>query len=103
MFAFEDIQAVVHKIIENSNPTKIILFGSYAYGNPTENSDIDLLIIKNTGEPLNKRSHEIRRYLREIKMPMDILVYTEDEYKEQLCSKYSFISHLAEKGKVLYG
>lgn len=103
MYTQEQINNVVSKIVQSVNPTKVILFGSYANGQPNENSDLDLLIIKNTDNPLNKRASEIRQYLRGIKIPMDILVYTENEYKEQLNSKYSLLSNIVEKGKVLYG
>ena len=103
MVTQEQIISVVGKIVENINPEKIILFGSYADGKPNEDSDIDLLIIQNTDAPINKRALEVRRCLRGSKIPMDILVYTVDEFKDQLTSKYSFISNITEKGKVLYG
>lgn len=48
------IQDILEKIIAGYAPQKVILFGSYAYGEPDEDSDIDLLIIKDTNEPLSK-------------------------------------------------
>ena len=103
MYTQEQINNVVSRIIQNVHPYKVILFGSYATGEPNENSDIDLLIIKNSDFPMNKRALEIRPLLRGLKIPMDILVYTENEYQEQINSKYSFLSQIVEKGKVLYG
>lgn len=49
------LRKVIEIIIKKYKPTKIILFGSYAYGNPTEESDIDLLIVKETKEPFHRR------------------------------------------------
>ena len=46
MITEEQIQAVVRRIVEGYAPDRIILFGSYAYGTPTEDSDLDLLVIK---------------------------------------------------------
>ena len=103
MYTQEQINNVVSRIIQNVHPYKVILFGSYATGEPNENSDIDLLIIKNSDFPMNKRALEIRPFLRGLKIPMDILVYTQNEYQEQINSKYSFLSQIVEKGKVLYG
>ena len=102
MYTQEQIKNVVNMIVQNVNPSKVILFGSYANGDPNENSDIDLLIIKNTDTPLNKRASEVRPYLRGLKIPMDILVYTENEYQQQVNSRYSMISDIVEKGIVLY-
>lgn len=103
MYSQEQTSTIVNRVVQYARPTKVILFGSYANGDPDENSDIDLLIIKNTDLPLNKRSLEIRPCLRGLKIPIDILVYTEDEYQDQLNSKYSIIGEIAKKGIVLYG
>lgn len=46
MITEEQIQAIVHRIVTGYQPDRIILFGSYAYGTPTEDSDLDLLVIK---------------------------------------------------------
>ena len=46
MITEEQIQAIVRRIVEGYQPDRIILFGSYAYGTPTEDSDLDLLVIK---------------------------------------------------------
>ena len=102
MYTREQINIVVNRIVQNANPSKVILFGSYASGEPDENSDVDLLIIKNTNSPRNKRMSEIIPYLRGLKIPMDILVYTENEYQDLLNSRYSIISQIAKKGIVLF-
>ena len=68
------------------NAKKIILFGSYAYGNPKEDSDLDLCIIENNIESKIKEKSKIRKLLKDIKISKDILV-EEEEY---------FLSHSDE-------
>lgn len=103
MITSEQITQVVEKIVKNVQPVKVILFGSYASGLANENSDLDLLIVKNTGAPANKRALEIRRHLRGMKIPMDIIVYTEEEIKEWKDIRGSLVYEVMEKGKVLHG
>ena len=85
------IDEVVFKIATVYNPDKIILFGSYAKGIPNENSDLDLLVIKNSQKSRPERSIDVRRMLTGVLIPMDILVYTNQEVKESLGNKYSFV------------
>lgn len=84
MFDKSTISNIVNRITTKINPDKIFLFGSYANNQANENSDIDLLIIKDTSEPKYKRSIEIQRLLIGSKIPVDIVVYTNDELKKDL-------------------
>ncbi len=95
----------VNKISFEYNPKKIILFGSYAYGDPTEESDIDLLIIKNTDKRPIDRWLEVKKFLRDISQTVSIspLVYTEKEIADRLAIKDFFVKDILEKGEVLYG
>ena len=103
MITQEQINDIVIRIVENIQPQKVILFGSYAYGKPDENSDVDLLVIKDTDDPINRRGGEIRKHLRGLCIPIDILVYTQKEIDEWKDTKAAFITQVVEKGKVLYG
>ena len=96
---------IVDRILEGYRPKKVILFGSYAYGEPTEDSDVDLLIIKNTDKKPIDRWVEVKRLLRDISrtVPVSPLVYTEEEIQERLAIKDFFIEEIFEKGDVLYG
>ena len=96
------IEAAVRRIVENNNPQKIILFGSYATNNFNEHSDLDLLIIKETNLPSHKRGREIRKNLRGLKIPIDIVVYTPEEIKEWKEERHSFISKILKEGKIIY-
>jgi len=82
---------------------KIVIFGSYAYGAPTADSDLDLLIIRETRLPIHKRSGEIRRALRDIRVPKDILVYTPEEVEQWANASSAFITTILRKGRVVYG
>lgn len=102
MITNQEIDEVVRLIVENVNPDKIVLFGSYAYGTPNEDSDLDLLIIKDTDVEKYKRGREVRKYLRGTKIPMDLLVYTTKEVEETKDDKTAFLYQILEKGMVLY-
>ena len=78
-----DIEKVKNDIVSNLRilkPKQIILFGSYAYGNPNENSDLDILIIKN--DYINKweEKSKIRKALEHIRISKDILIEKEDYF-----------------------
>ena len=102
MISQEKIEEAVQRIKINVDPDKIILFGSYATGNPTEDSDIDLLIIKDMKLPRYKRVKEVKKHLRGIKVPIDLLVYTSKEFDEWKDTEASFISQINKTGTVLY-
>jgi len=99
------INEIVDRISEGYKPKKVILFGSYAYGEPTEDSDIDLLIIKNTDKRPIDRWVEVKRILRDRSrmLPVSPLVYTEKEIEERIAMKDFFVEEIFEKGEVLYG
>ena len=101
----EILREVVQKIVAGYSPQKIILFGSLANGEPDENSDIDLLIVKDTTKRPIERWMELKRLLRDRnrKMSVSPLVYTPKEIEERLAVKDYFIQEVLEKGEVLYG
>lgn len=98
----EEINAVVERIVKGYNPEKIILFGSYSAGNPNENSDIDLFIVKNTDKPRPERAVELRKMLYGAKLPIDLIVYNQKEIEETRKNKYSFVNNVLESGKLMY-
>lgn len=103
MVTVEQINEIVKRVVSNYHPEKIILFGSYAYGEPTEHSDLDLLIIKDSDLPRYKRGREVRKYIRGLKVAVDLVVYTREEVEKWKEIKPAFITTVFEKGKVLYG
>jgi predicted nucleotidyltransferase len=93
----------VKKIAETLKPEKIILFGSYAYGNPTPDSDVDLLVIMNTTAKQTERYLAVSRVLSPRQFPVDIIVKTPAEIKYALSNKENFfIREIILRGKMLY-
>jgi len=91
-----DINLIVDAIVGKLSPEKIVLFGSYAYGEPTEDSDLDILVVvQQHNQPRYKRAREIRKYLwGKVSVPKDILVYTVDEIREWEDVKQAFITSI---------
>lgn len=103
MIMQKQIEEIVKRIVDNYKPEKIILFGSYAYGIPTKDSDLDLLIVKNSSLPRHKRAREIRKYLWGIsEIPKDIIVYTQKEIDDWKEVEEAFVTKVVKKGKILY-
>lgn len=99
------IADVLAAILARYKPEKVILFGSYAYGEPREDSDIDLLIIKNTDKRPIDRWVEVKRLLRDRSRMLAVspLVYTEEEIEERLAVGDFFVEEVLDKGQILYG
>ena len=100
----EVIESIVNKLMREYKPQKVILFGSYAYGVPGSDSDIDLLIIKETEERVIDRWVSVRRILSDPKrmVPLEAIVLTPEELSQRLSIGDRFLAEIMEKGKVLY-
>jgi len=98
------IQNILEKLLAGYAPQKVILFGSYAYGVPGPDSDIDLLIIKETSDRFIDRWVTVRRILSdpERTVPLEVLVLTPQEMARRLAIGDQFLAEIAEKGEVLY-
>jgi len=98
------IQRIVEKLVAEYAPRQIILFGSYAYGNPDPDSDIDLFIIKETSERFIDRWIAVQRILSGMHrfLPLEPLVLTPQEVEHRLAIGDQFIAEILRKGKVLY-
>ncbi|MBI4790297.1 MAG: nucleotidyltransferase domain-containing protein, partial [Chloroflexi bacterium] len=94
--------AVVRKIVENFDPEKVILFGSYAYGKPTIDSDVDVLVVMESNETPAARATRVIGALRGKTFPMDILVSTPAEIEHRLAIGDFFYQEIVGMGKVLY-
>src|SRR6516225_3908723 len=94
------IRRYARAIAEEFHPDKIILFGSYAYGTPNEDSDVDLLVVMPAWNQLSK-AVQIRWRLA-APFPMDLIVRTPKEMKWRLEEGECFLTHIVSKGKVLY-
>lgn len=83
------------------NPEKIILFGSYAYGTPNKDSDIDLLIVVDTNKNFHQRVQQIRPLLPANKA-IDLIVLTPAEYQKAKVSN-PLVVEIESHGKIIYG
>lgn len=99
----KELKRITRLIIEDYSPEKIILFGSYAYGNPSEDSDIDLLIIKESSKRRIDRFCEVRKIIRHVQgISVQPVVFTKNELKKRLQIGDDFIKEILERGQVLY-
>jgi len=98
------ISGIAEKISEEYKPEKIILYGSFAYGHPDRDSDIDLLIIKDTrARPIDRRV-SVRRMVSALRKgrPFSSIVVTPKELKNRLEIGDQFFEEILSKGEVLY-
>ena len=96
-----EIEGVVRQIVEGFGPEKIILFGSYAYGEVEEGSDVDLLVVMETGEKTIRVAAAVRERV-EHRFSMDIIVRTPEQIREGLRWRDSFLTEVLTRGVVLY-
>jgi predicted nucleotidyltransferase len=109
MTGFSYLPSIIEKL-KGTNPDKIILFGSYAYGEPTDKSDLDILVV--TSDDIIPSSYKEKSliYLRishaisDIKkeFPIDLIVHTKAMHKRFIESNSLFARELLTNGKVLY-
>ena len=103
MVSRQEIQATCDDIVREFAPLQVILFGSYGYGTPTEDSDVDLLVVMAIPESETRRqASEIRRRIPH-RFPMDLLVRSPEEIAYRLSYNDWFLREISEKGEVLYG
>ena len=96
--------------LKELKPYKVILFGSYAKGDPTEDSDLDVFVVldsqerSETFDEFIKRGRPVSAAVREIrkKIAMDLIVYTLAEFEYLRRQRDFFIEDIVETGKVLY-
>jgi len=106
MIQNEIINRIVKDIVEETNPEKIILFGSYANGTQNEDSDLDLLIVEKESfgkiRSRRKEINRVRKKLSEYRISKDILIYDINEYNDWKNSLNHIIGRSIREGKVLY-
>ena len=96
------LAGITRRIVEKFQPHKVVLFGSYAYGTPDLDSDVDLLVVLDSDEPMAQRIRRVTEVAKVRFLPMDVLVRTPAEIAERLAMGDFFMAEILEKGKVLY-
>ena len=96
------IKFFCNAVAKQFRPRKIILFGSYAYGKPTEDSDVDLLVVMNRTRYRGERMSLRIRLALQRDFPMDLLVRTPAHIARRVRWGDPFMQEIVTKGKVLY-
>ena len=96
-----DIADVVAQIVERFHPQQVVLFGSYAYGTPTLDSDVDLLVVMETPLRHVEQAVEIHKAV-DFPFPVDVLVRTPQHLAERVALGDVFLREILTKGVVLY-
>ena len=96
------IQQVAVQLGRAAQASQVILFGSYARGEATDRSDVDLMVVAETDLPRHKRAVGLYRQFRPYPFGMDIVVYTPQEVQEAKRSPVTFVSAVLREGKTLY-
>ncbi|PIU36887.1 nucleotidyltransferase domain-containing protein [Candidatus Roizmanbacteria bacterium CG07_land_8_20_14_0_80_34_15] len=94
-------QELVFEQLKRMKPQAIILFGSYAWGKPHIDSDLDILMIKNTKKTFRERVRDSRFQLK-THVPVDLIILTPEEVKKYY-NKRIFLRQIVEEGKLIYG
>jgi predicted nucleotidyltransferase len=96
------VQDIVQCIAETAQPGKLNLFGSRARGNARPDSDLDVLVIKQSDEPGYRRDTPLYLALAGLNAPVDFMVYTPEEVREWRAVSQAFITTAVREGKVVY-
>lgn len=100
----EMLEEVTGRIVDAIHPEKIVLFGSHVWGRPTDDSDIDLMVIVDRSEqPRYRLARDIYRSLRGLRVPVEVVVRTREDMERGLTVKTSLERRVLEEGKVLHG
>jgi predicted nucleotidyltransferase len=97
----EVIRELVAQIASEFQPKRIILFGSYAYGNPRPESDVDLLVIMDTPLSEIEQALQIRRKIKP-RFGVDLLVYKPARLEDRVRLGDWFLREITERGSIVY-
>lgn len=102
MIGQSDIEKVAREIGEAARADRVVLFGSYANGRMTADSDVDFLVVAESDLPRHKRSRDLYRRIQPHRFSMDIIVYTPEEVRRGCRTPVSFVSQALREGKTVY-
>ena len=101
MISIKDIRQYAEAVVRRFNPERVVLFGSYAAGHPTEDSDVDLLVVMPHEGRDVEQAFEIRRAIPRT-FPLDLVVRTPEGVQRRLRQKDTFLTSIWRTGKTLY-
>jgi predicted nucleotidyltransferase len=98
------LQTATQKLVAEFQPEQIWLFGSHAWGDPHDNSDVDLFVVlRDSDETPIRRAQRAHRCLRGLRLPKDVLVETRQEVDRVKGLKTSLENIILSRGRRLYG
>ena len=103
MLSSLDIEQVRDKITQAMQPDKIYIFGSYADGKATDESDIDLLVVMKSDLPPHKRNVAVKRLFPHRTFSLDAFVYTPQEFERYRVIPGTIVYNAAHNGRLLHG
>jgi predicted nucleotidyltransferase len=101
MVNIQEIRNLTSQIAREFNPDRIILFGSYAYGHPGNDSDVDLLVVLPFKGKAVRKAIEIRNKIN-AGVPLDLIVRTPEQLNDRVAQNDWFIREILERGHTLY-
>ena len=102
MVTQEMLQTIVNQIVEIAHPQKIILFGSCARNTMTNDSDIDLVVIKKTVIDKIDEIIEIKRHIRSKDFSIDLILISEEDFYTKLAEGWTIYQDIKTEGIILY-
>ena len=100
----ELLETVTQRLVAEFQPEQIWLYGSHVWGNPHDDSDVDLfVVVPESDETPIRRSQRAHRCLRGLRMPKDVLVETRREVNRVKEFKASLENLILNRGRKIYG
>lgn len=96
-----DIKNAVQRIVDRFDPKRIIVFGSYAYGVPTEESDLDLMVVDDGSIP-SPKEFSVSKALFPRDFGLDVICISEDELAKRKAMSIGIIDEILTHGKIVY-
>ena len=103
MFDYAEAERVIEMAKRKIDPSLMIVIGSVANGTAGEDSDLDLIIVKESDENSFISGARARLALKDSSIPIDIIIYTPKEFERDLSNKYSLASEAVATGKIVHG
>jgi predicted nucleotidyltransferase len=99
---WEKVNEILERIKKSSKVIRIVLFGSWAWGTPNDNSDIDVLVVEENYTDKHSEIVKLKSGLISSDYSIDILLFTRNEYEKKLKQGWSLLENIEKNGKIIY-